>query len=239
MHRINYIVFLLVFIVQQSLAGSLNDLEYTNKAKLINVKKKEMQNIPSANTLRIQALLKESKIRLKLALPLLIAGLAEFYVNVSFNNNMASKLESCEQAMNVNNFISCEQARNMNSRNKNNETNVILSFLPFYLLIDIVLSSSFIANKTLYNYIAEPMLFISDVYFNGLAYLYLFVHSNSVSKYVPLSNFISLYTIIGGLSNLWYRSKERSGAERKIAEHQININNALVQAPADIHLVDQ
>ena len=230
MNRINYILFLLIFIIQQSLANMLSDIDVINKDILTPIKREDitqgMQNIPSANILKLQALLKESKIKIKLVLPLLLAGITEIYLNTY---EIDKQYESCyeiEKRYPCRSFDSSDAPIGSNCylQNKNN---YILRFLQIYFLIDIVLSSSFIANKTFYSYIADPLSIILNICFYGKTYYYYLIYSIHLSKYIPLTGFISIYALISAFFSINYKINDSYSLPERIEEYEQNIHNRM------------
>ena len=227
MHRTTYIVFLLIFIIQQSLANSPNNSENSTEEKLATEIKAKEQNITSPNMLRTQAFLKEVKVRSMLVLPLFIAGIIELYLSSDLDTTIARRLERCEQAVGRDRFIDCRISYENLARHQRTGTNIILHCLPVYFLIDIALSSSFIISKNLYKYVANPISFFTDLLFNGMLYLYLFQYYGFIFDSDLVSTFMMVSTIIICLTNLWDRAKENTEADKKLKQLQNDINNSL------------
>jgi hypothetical protein len=218
MNRINYIVFLLIFIFQQSTANSLNNSENITEPNLVSETIAKKQKITTPNIRRIQAFLQEVKIRCKLVLPLLIAGIIELYLNTDLDTKIATRLEKCEQEFDRNKFITCKNSYYDLIRHKRIEINAILQILPIYLMIDIVLSSSFIISKNLHYYIASPVSFFIDVLFNWALYIYLFYYYSFIFESDSLSTFMMTFAIITCFVNIYYRTKEKNKIDRKLAQ---------------------
>jgi hypothetical protein len=227
MHRITYIVFLFIFIIQQSLANSINHSENSTEEKSTIEITQKKQNITSPNMLRTQAFLNEIKTRYKLVLPLFIAGIIELYLSSDLDTSISRRLERCGQAVDRNSFIDCRISYEKLVRHQRTGTNFILHHLLVYFLIDTVLSSSFIVSKNLYKYVANPISFFTDLFFNGFLYLYLFEYYSFIFDSDLLSSFMMAYTIIICLTNLWDRTKENSETDKKLKQLQNDINNSL------------
>jgi hypothetical protein len=194
MSRINYILFLLVFIIQHSFAGILQNIEHINNNQLTAIIpenfetfKQRLPSIPPTNMMKLQTFLKETKTKMQIAIPLLLAGMTEIYL---YERHHKSKTK-------IDNYNSTSNTMTYKSRQNPFEN------LTPYFFSDLILSSGFIFfNKTLCNYLITPATLFHDVLFTGLCINSLFNFSLNLLPHEYAAQLVVALSLIYGISNI-------------------------------------